>query len=492
MVSTNPFDQSIPTQRHHQSTADHSQAKVESSPMKKDAQHTSWPLANRQSSASEELPGISSKPEPKPSKHDHAAPSSSAIPGLGGVELFGGHGNGHSNLPLTLPAGARKTLLKQPPPKKAQRQFERVWNVSNDRFSSEYDEGSSAADNEYRYKNRSEDNRMSPEEIYRHHHDEQQQAPVQKRRQDDTMAGVNPYAQGQPPIKKFYPAIPSLMNAAAPPGIGADGGQVPQVMDLLPVPYDLGPGGWEEAIQNSGQPGWDLSGQIMPQQSLDIRPPFGDIDFRRQPKPPFGDNFAARFPPMPPPGSGLPMPLMMAPVSVPPINAPKDPRQMKIAINLSTTSLQQQQQQSNQQQISESIIIGPQLPISDPRLTRDPRSRATSQAEQMASYMSGSSYAALLDAQSSMMANMMSGGGGDMDLSRGNAAGGSPLVNPKRKWKRDYEAEEEEKRYEPDIYGNNSGGNESPPPNNYGTGEKRNSGGGSGSDVDERHRKRYW
>lgn len=44
----------------------------------------------------------------------------SGIPGLGGISDFG-----------DAAFGGRKTLLKQPPPKKAQRQFERVWNVNS-------------------------------------------------------------------------------------------------------------------------------------------------------------------------------------------------------------------------------------------------------------------------------------------------------------------------------------------------------------------------
>lgn len=45
---------------------------------------------------------------------------SGGIPGLGGLPDTGDTGT-----------GGRKTLLKQPPPKKAQRQFERVWNVNS-------------------------------------------------------------------------------------------------------------------------------------------------------------------------------------------------------------------------------------------------------------------------------------------------------------------------------------------------------------------------
>lgn len=59
------------------------------------------------------------------------------LPGLGGVE-------GEGNL------SGRKTLLKQPPPKKEQRQFERVWNVSNHGFIPEYEEAPVVMDPDYR------------------------------------------------------------------------------------------------------------------------------------------------------------------------------------------------------------------------------------------------------------------------------------------------------------------------------------------------------
>jgi len=83
--------------------------------------------------------------------------SSGGIPGLGGIDAdatsSGLFQNGVSTFPVTQPPGGRKPLLKQPPPKRAQRQFERVWNVAGGMtgYVPESEDSPALADKDFRW-----------------------------------------------------------------------------------------------------------------------------------------------------------------------------------------------------------------------------------------------------------------------------------------------------------------------------------------------------
>lgn len=145
MVGNNPYDQ------HSVAIAGASAVKQPAAVPTEDSNEGARPVASHAQNAWDRresagggpisIPGMGLGDEVVGNLHDNIGGGIPGLggnmpPGLGGMDMEGSQ-------------SGRKTLLKQPPPKKAQRQFERTWNVSS-QYVPDFEEPPMVMDPDYR------------------------------------------------------------------------------------------------------------------------------------------------------------------------------------------------------------------------------------------------------------------------------------------------------------------------------------------------------
>lgn len=262
MVTTHPFDQSGGQMgqtvvggavgRHYQQPAQEME-----SPTKRDVhpsghQPVPWAAASNRGippsdiPSSNTLPGIgndeaTSVPTDESGIANKTSFDIGGIPGLGGVDAgaVGEVGGGGPALPLTQPTN-RRSLLKQPPPKRTQRQFERIWNVAGaGRHGStgapELEEAPALADSDFRNNRRA----------------------MTERQSDNFGTSGRPpsWARNRPPDADIkQPPLSFIIQRAVPKEQSVPAPPQPLVVDLSESAFDLGPGEWDAPPDKSPRP----------------------------------------------------------------------------------------------------------------------------------------------------------------------------------------------------------------------------------------------